>query len=354
MSDSETPRLKEPSRIDVTRREFDRRLAAHGHSESEIGRLWDELAAAEPPGAERRLDLGPTIAVHLGALLVVAAFASLVGTYWETFDPWGVLGLGAAYLAGFAVVGEVLRRRGLIQPGALLQTVAVGFVPVITYAVMRVAGLWPEGADDLGYIHHGITSMAIAGLAAGLVLLAVRPDPLALVPPGVATAVLAADLAEVVFGNDPGDGLLFSFVLPVGVAWIAGGLWLDVTGRRAYATWAHWVGLGATAAGLIGVFAPVAVPGFAVIGLLGAVALFFSAFVRHWSFTVIGAGGVLLGVGGLLGELGGVAPVAIAVLGVLFIVAGLRWARWREPIREAVLARLPARARTFVMRLAPS
>ncbi len=353
MPDSATPPLREPSHIDVTQREFERRLAAHGHSESEIRRLWDELAAPEPPGAERPLGLGPTIAVYLGALLVVAAFASLVGTYWETFDPWGVLGLGAAYLAGFVVAGEVLRRRRLAQPGALLQTVAVGFIPVVTYAVERVAGLWPEGASDLEYIHYGITSMAIAGLVAALVLLAVRPDPLVLVPLGGATALLAADFAELLLGNDASSRVRFAFVLPVGLVWIAGGLWLDVRRRRPVATWAHWVGLAAAAAGLLGVLAPVTVPGFAVIGLLGAVALFFSAFVRHWSFTVIGAAGVLVGVSGLLGELGGVAPVAIAVLGVLFIVAGLRWSRWREPIREAVLARLPAGARTFVTRLAP-
>lgn len=352
MSAIATPPMTEPSHIDVTQREFERRLAARGHDESEIRRLWDELAAAEP-AEERLLGLGPTIAVYLGALLVVAAFASLVGTYWNTFDPWGVLGLGVAYLAGFAVAGELLRRRSLVQPGALLQTVAVGFVPVITYAVMRVAGLWPERASDLGYIHYGLTSMAIAGLVAALVLLAVRPDPLVLVPLGVGTALLAADLAELLFGNDVSHRAKFAFVLPVGLAWIAGGLWLDVRRRRPDATWAHWVGLAAGAAGLLGVLSPVTAPGYAVIGLLGAVALFFSAFVRHWSFTVIGAAGVLLGVGGLLGQLGGVAPVAIAVLGVLFIVAGLRWSRWREPIREAVLARLPAGARTFVTRLAP-
>jgi hypothetical protein len=195
--------------------------------------------------------------------------------------------------------------------------------------------------------------MALAGLVAGLVLLAVRPDPLTLVPLGAATALLSADFAELLLGNDAGHRAKFAFVLPVGLAWIAGGLWLDVRRRRPYATWAHWVGLGAAAAGLLGVLAPVTVPGFAAIGVLGAVALFFSAFVRHWSFTVIGAAGVLVGVSGLLGELGGVAPVAIAVLGVVFIVAGLRWARWREPIRAAALARLPAGARAFVTRLAP-
>ncbi len=347
------PPPNRPSHIDVTQREFERRLAAHGHSESEIQRLWGELAAAEP-AEERLLGLGPMIAVYLGALLVVAAFASLVGTYWKTFDPWGVLALDSAYLIGFVVAGEVLQRRSLVQPGALLQTVAVGFVAVVTYAVERVAGLWPEGASDLGYIHHGITGMAIAGLVAGLVLLAVRPDPLVLVPLGVATALLAADFAELLLGNDASHRAKFAFVLPVGLAWIAGGLWLDVQRRRRpYATWAHWVGLAAAAAGLLGVLAPPTVAGWVLIGVLGSVSLFFSAFVRHWSFTVVGAVGVLWAVGGLLGMLGGVAPVAIAVLGVLFIVLGLRWSRWREPIREAVLERLPARARAFVMRLAP-
>ena len=347
-----TPPNREPSHIDVTQREFELRLAAHGHGESEIERLWSELAVSEP-ATERLLGLGPLIAVYLGALLVVAAFASLVGTYRHTLDPWGVLALGAAYLVGFAVAGEVLRRRDLAQPAALLQVVAVGFVPVVTYAVERVVGLWPDRATHLGYIHQGITGMAIAGLVAAVVLLAVRPDPLVFVPLGVATAVLAADLAELLLGNDVSHRVRFAFVLPVGLAWIAGGLRLDITRRRPYATWAHWVGLGAAGAGLLGVLAPPTVPGWVLIGVLGAASLFFSALVRHWSFTVVGVVGVLWAVGGLLTKLGGVAPVAIALLGVLFIVVGIRWSRWRDPIREAVLARLPARARAFVAQLAP-
>ncbi len=40
------------------------------------------------------------------------------------------------------------------------------------------------------------------------------------------------------------------------------------------------------------------VPAFAVIGTLGAIVMFFSAFVRHWSFTIVGAIGVLVAVGG--------------------------------------------------------
>ena len=354
MSAAATP-SKGSSHIDVTPGEFERRLAAYGHSESEIHRLWDELAASEAaqaPGEERTLGLGSMIAVYLGALLVVAAFASLLGMYWETLDPWGVLALGATYLVGFVVTSEVFRRRRLVQPASVLEAAAVGFVAVVAYAVERITGFWPHGASNLDYIHRGITGMAVAGLVVGLVLLALRPDPLVLVPLGVGTGLLAADLAELLFGNDTSRNARLALVLPVGLAWIAAGLWLDVERHRAYATWAHWVGLAATVVS-IGVLMPKTVPGFAVIGALGALALFFSAFVRHWSFTVIGALAVLVAAGGAMGTLGRGAPIAVAILGVLFIVIGVRWSHWREPIREAVLTRLPARAQTFVMRLAP-
>jgi len=351
MNATTIPPRREPSHIDVTLDEFGRRLAAFGHGEGEIRRLWDELAAGEQE-AERALGLGPMIAVYLGALLVVAAFASFVGMYWERFDPWGVLALGVAYLAGFVVAGEMLRHRGLEQPEAVLQTAAVGFVATVTYSVERIAGIWPDGAHDLGYLHQGITGMVLAGLAGAVVLLAVRPDPLVLIPLGLGTTLLAADLAELVLGNDTSLRSKFAFVLPVGLAWIVAGLRLDVGHRRPYALWAHWVGLIASAASVL-ILMPQTVPGYAAIGVLGALSLFFSAFVRHWSFTVIGAFGVLAAVSGALEMLGGVAPVAIAVLGVLFIYVGLRWSRWREPIRAAVLARLPARTRTFVTRLAP-
>ena len=351
MNATTEPPASEPSHIDVTLEEFGRRLAAFGHGESEIRRLWDELAAGERD-AERALGLGPMIAVYLGALLVVAAFASFVGMYWKTFDPWGVLGLGVAYLVGFVVAGEVLRRRGLEQPGAVLRTAAVGFVAAVTYSVERIAGIWPGGANELGYLHHGITGMVLAGLAGAIVLFALRPDPIVLVPLGLGTALLAADVAELVLGNDTSDESKFAFVLPVGLAWIAAGLWLDVARRRPYAMWAHWAGLVAAVASLVALM-PTTVPGFAAIGAVGALWLFFSAFVRHWSFTVVGAVAVLVAVSGALGEIGGAAPIAIAVLGLLFIYVGLRWSRWREPIRGAVLARLPAHARGLVTRLAP-
>jgi len=98
---------------------------------------------------------------------------------------------------------------------------------------------------------------------------------------------------------------------------------------------------------------PKTVPGFALVGVLGAIALFFSAFVRHWSFTVVGAFGVLTATTSSMAELGGFAPVVIAVVGIALVAVGLRWSRWRESIRTAALTRMPVGARRFVRRLAP-
>jgi hypothetical protein len=355
MSAFATPPVRDKSHIDVTSREFERRLAEYGHSPSEIHELWRELVEAEPvtpAGREGALGLGPTIALYLGVLLMVAALVSLLGIYWETLNPWGVIPLGALYFVAFVVAGEAMRARQYAQPAEVLQTLAVGFVPLVTYGIEEAAGWWPESTDDPEYIWNGLTAMAVATVAVALVMLALRPTPFLLVPLGAGTALLAADLAEVVLGNDASARQCFAFVLPVGVAWIVGGLWLDVVRNRYFATWAHWVGLAITGVSLM-VLMPKTVPGFAVIAALGAVAMFFSAFVRHWSFTVVGALGVLVAVWGGLDMLGGAAPIALVGLGIALIVVGLRWSRWREQLRDAVLGWLPETARTFVARLAP-
>ena len=353
------------SRLEVTPEEFERRLAAHGHDAAEIHHLWDELAGAGAESApatasgdqpeERRLGFGPVIAVYLGLLLVVAASVSLLVIYWDSLGSIGVLALAVAFLAGSLGAAEVLRHRELVQPADVLEAVAVGWVGLMTYAVLDLTGVWPDGASDLGRIHVGLTTIAVVALVASCILFALRPDPLLFVPMAAATGVLAVDLAEFVFGqgiDDLSSAQIGGFLLAVGLAWITTGLWLDVTRRRTYATWAHLVGLVVTSIAVVAIV-PKTVPGFALVGALGALALFFSAFVRHWSFTVIGALGVLMATMSAMDLLGGIAPLVIAVVGIGLIVVGLRWSRWRESIRTATLAHVPRAARSFVTRLSP-
>jgi len=342
-----------PSPISVTLDEFERRLAAHGHGPNEIRRLWEELTEPERGRqAARVLGLGPVIAVYLGLLLVEAAAVSLLTIYWHGLGAGGILALGTLFLAGSLVAGEILRRKLLTYPADVLEAAAVGWVGLVAYAAERLAGVWPVGASHIDHVHVGLTIIAVAGISAALVLMALRPDPLLIVPLALATAVLAVDAAELLFGNDLSDRQRGVFFIPVGLAWIAGGLWLDVTRRRVYATWAHWVGLATAGIGLVWLV-PKTVPGFAVIGVIGAISLFFSAFVRHWSFTVVGAIGVLMATVSALSMLGGIAPLPIAAVGIALIVVGLRWSRWSESIRGVVLAHMPEATRSLAARLAP-
>jgi hypothetical protein len=349
-----TPLPRGDPRIQVTFSEFERRLSDHGHRPSEIHELWRELAGVEPAlpeGTERSLGLGPMIAVYLGVLFIVAAIGSLLALYWDTLDPWGVLVVGMASFAVFLVASEVIRRTLYSRPAAVLETVAVGFVPVIAYAIEKAAGYWPE-STDVGYIFNAETVMIAGGTAVAIVLLLMRPVPLLLVPLAGGMAGLGADIAEATFGNELSQRERFALLLPLGIAWIVVGLWLDVIRRRDYATWAHWAGLLIGGVSLM-IVVPKTVLGFAVIGTLGATAMFFSAFVRHWSFTIVGAIGVLVAVGGGLGMLGNAAPIAAATLGLALVAVGLRWSRWRDALRSAVLERLPSGAQRFVSRLAP-
>jgi hypothetical protein len=340
--------------LEVTEQEFERRLVARGHAPDEIHVLWEELVGAEAAPTPRvaALGLGPTIAVYLGVVLMVAALVSLLALYWETLDPWGVLVLAAVSFAGSLVVSEVLRGRGYRQPAEVLETVAVGFVPLVVYAVAEAAGWWWWFDGDLEYLPNALTAMTIATLVVAGALLVLRPTPLLLPVIGAGTALLAVDLAEVVLGNDATESERFAFVLPVGIAWLVAGLRLDVEGERWTAAWVHWVGLLIAGVSTI-VLIPKTVPGFALVGVVGAIALFSSAFVRHWSYTVVGALGVFIAVTGGVSMLGSGAPIALVALAVALFVVGFRWARWRESVRAAVLARLPTRARSFLARLAP-
>jgi hypothetical protein len=342
-------------RLDVTRREFERRLAARGHDAHEIDRLWDALAVDREPPRGRVLGLGPVIAVYVGLLLISMACVSLLVIYWSDLGAWAILAFAVTYLTGYLVASEILRRRRLTQPADVLEAVAVGWAGLATYAVQELAGVWPDGASDSDEVHRGITVIAIVCLATAALLLALRPDALLLVPIAAATVVLAVDVSEVVFGrriDDLDERQLTVLVLPVGVAWIVTGLWLDATRRRGFATWAYWCGLLTTGVAVVSMI-PKTVPGFALVGVLGAIALFFSAFVRHWSFTVVGALGLLMATTSAMGELGGFAPVVIALVGIALVVVGLRWSRWRESIRTATLTRMPLGARRLVQRLAP-
>ncbi len=161
-----------------------RRAAAEGIvSESEAQRLveWACSRPAESGGTEPSVEASKgfnlvTIAYYFGAMLMISACAWFLGSKWDELGSAGVLTTSLLYMAIAASVGWWLRGKGFVVGGGLLITVAVCLVPLITYSIEDLLGMWP--ADHPGpygefypLIHASWIVMELATLAAAAVAL---------------------------------------------------------------------------------------------------------------------------------------------------------------------------------------
>ncbi len=117
-----------------------------------------------------------TVAYYFGAMLMISACAWFLGDKWETLGSPGVLVTTLIYLAIATAVGLWLRKKGYVVGGGLLITVAVCLVPLITYSIEDILGLWPDTRpgsyqDYYPLIRGGWIVMELATMAAALIAL---------------------------------------------------------------------------------------------------------------------------------------------------------------------------------------
>jgi uncharacterized membrane protein len=94
------------------------------------------------------LDL-TTLLYYGGGLLVLLAYSVFLGLQWEGMNQAGRIAISGMSFAFFAVISQLLLRSGRFRlPGELLQVVAVTVVPLLGFAILDAAGIWPE---DPGY-----------------------------------------------------------------------------------------------------------------------------------------------------------------------------------------------------------
>jgi hypothetical protein len=102
---------------------------------------------AEPtvPVVERRKGLNiATVAYYFGAMLMIVACAWFLGDKWERLGSPGILGTVIVYMMIAGGLGWWLRGKGYLIGGGLLITVAVCLVPLLTYTIEDILGLWPS------------------------------------------------------------------------------------------------------------------------------------------------------------------------------------------------------------------
>ncbi len=309
------------------------------------------LPDTAPPGAEARGLNAVTVAYHLGALMVLFAGAYFLMDRWLALRPGGVLLVSLAYAVAFAAAALLFRRRGFRLAEGVAATLVVVMVPVISWALASLAGVWapydvfipirPPGAaawDSGRWLIPQIATVVAALIAARLVRY-----PLVLAPAAFAAWSITIPLTELAFGLTLGGFIVARVSLLVGTIMIAVGYMVDRRTRtRGWGFWIYLFGAIATFIGMVQTASDyLLVRHLSPLVSLAAVA--FSLRIGQKLFLVAGVLGLIVYLGHLAFDVfsGTVLfPVALAALGLGIIVATV----WMQRAYPVLAARMGAGA----------
>ena len=344
----ETPSTESPtSEITLTGSDL-RRAAADGiiseaDSESLIQWAGERRGPDDAPDAEQQKGFNlVTVAYYFGAMLMISAGAWFLGDKWETLGSPGILVTTVIYFAIAAVLGWWLRGKGFLVGGGLLVTVAVCLVPLITFTIEDILGLWP-GTDPGAYqnyypmIHGSRIAMELATIAAAAVALYFVRFGFLTAPMAFSLWFLSMDVAALIFGDEFLDWNKRAWIsVGVGAVTIIVGYVLDRVLRspdkstsQDFAFWCYLFGLLAFWGGLTSMDGASELNRFLYLlvnlGLVGIAIL-----LKRTVFLVFGAVGVHVYLGHLAYQVfkdSFLFPFVLAFLGLSLILVTV-WAQW--------------------------
>ncbi|QLF92554.1 DUF2157 domain-containing protein [Pseudomonas sp. ABC1] len=286
---------------------------------------------------------------YLGALLVIGALGWLLNEAWMNVGDSALLALGGVYLLSTACIGIVLWRRQHFVPGGLLAAVAVSLVPLVTFAALRLLGLWPQGSEHQGFddYYHYINSqwliLEVATILGGLLMLRLVPFPFIVMPIALALWFMSMDLGRLFFSGSFGwnDRSLVSLLFGIPVLLVS--LWLDGRRQGDFAFWGYLAGLLAFWGGLTMMESNSEI-GKLFYCLINLVLMLMAVLLRRPLFMVFGG----IGLAGYLGYLARdvfadslLFPVFVSLIGLGLIALGLLYQKHRDRLTESLRQHLP-------------
>lgn len=151
-----------------------------------------------------------TVAYYFGAMLMIVACSWFLGDRWDVLGSSGILLTTVIYFIISASLGWWLTRKGFSVGGGLLITVAVCLVPLITYTIEDLAGLWPTtdpGQYEEFYIrvHASFIAMEFATIFVGAVALWFTRFGFLVAPIAFSFWFFSMDVAGLLLGDDSLD-----------------------------------------------------------------------------------------------------------------------------------------------------
>ena len=299
----------------------------------------DARAEAHPAEASRGFN-AVSIAYWAGALLVVFAFGWFLAERWRALGASGVLVVAAVYVALFALVARMLGARGFRTASGFAWMLVVVMTPVWTWALLSLAGEWPDAASyyamrwDNAWMASRWMLLELATIGVGLLLLRrVRLGALS-APIAAALGFFTVHLGEFVIDQELRRWIMPQWSMLAAVALLALAYAVDRRQRRDddHAIWYYTAGLIVASFAWLSIwnvtsFSRHLLP-VAAVGLLVA-----SLYLRRRSLLIGGAAWGIVYLGYLAFDvfekwLG--FPVVLATFGIVVLI-GTVWLQQRYP-----------------------
>jgi hypothetical protein len=277
-------------------------------------------------------------------LFTTLAFARLGGG--------ALAAIAVVYAVVLAATGDRLWRHGLFVPGGLLITIAVTMAPLFVYGVQQALG-WVDvprrGFRDLyefcRMARGSWVPIELATIAAGLAALRFYRFPFLVAPVAVALWALSMDVAPWILGDPSPDWRLRRLVsLWFGLGTVIVAWAVDLRSRGDLAFWLHLFGVLAFWGALTALESNSEVAKFVYclinIGLLGL-----GLFLQRRVYVLCGGLGIALYLHHLAERVFAdslLYPLALSLIGLAVIGAGLLLHRHATALQRTLEARLPS------------
>jgi hypothetical protein len=330
----------------LTRSDFDWAVSKELITAEQSSALWTALS--ERTAGNAKFDFAH-LAYYAGAVIVILAMGWFLALNWK-LGATGIFIIAAIYGSLFWLTGRHLWKKPETKtPGGLLATLGVCMVPVMTYAVQGMMGLWPNH-DPYWYgwnhtwqgnwiVVHTVTVLA------GLLAIQYVRFPFIMAPISWSLWLIAMDAT----GEDWQSRMNISILYGVTMLMVAYGIDLRRIQHRDFAFWLYLFGSMSLFGGLVGtgkgelqefIHAVIFVVMMVVSVLLQRKALMvfgalgFIGYLFHLSWSVFHDSPVF--------------PLVLTAMGVGVIGLGVFIQKYKESLKRAIFSSIPSGLREFL------
>lgn len=347
--------------MDIDRPTLDAAVARALLSDEQADRLWAFFAEQGKGTPRFRF---AHILYYLGGLVAIGAMTLFMTLGWERFGGPAIFGIAVAYLVLAVVLTQMLLGRDHPIPAGITGALAVALVPLAVYGLQQWLGLWPDAREAYRDYHYHIDwrwlMMEFATLIAGAAMLWRYPLPFMTMPIAVTLWYMSMDLVPFLLGGDTGWSgnweLRKHVSLWFGLAMCLLALWVDLRALkdRDYAFWLYLFGVATFWGGLSSLNSNSEIGKLVYCGINVAM-IFAGAALGRRVFAVFGGLGIAFYLGHLAQRVfrdSMLFPLALSLIGLAVIYAGIVWQRREEAINAWLRGWLPGPLRELIERRA--